>query len=899
MTRTKNSKNNLIFTLIRYVTQLALQFVLRTVLIYYMGIEYIGLSGLYSNIFSFLNLAELGIGTAIVFSMYKPIAENDYEKIKSLQNLYKKFYLIIALIVLAVGGIITPFLNIFINGGTSVNINIYLLYLLYLFNAFVGYFSAHKKSLLFAYQRYDVENKVKTIIVVGMSLMQILVVVLFRNFYIYVVVNIIFTTLDCVLIHIWANKLYPHINGKSAPLDRQDITKIRKDIAALSLHKIGTAVVGATDNILVSSFLGIVMLGAYSNYALIITSLSSFCMILPTALTGSVGDLIATSSKEYVYTKYKQLNFIFSYIASFCTICLICLLQPFIKFWTGGGKYLLSIASVIVLSLSFYLTRMRACNNMFKECAGLFWQDRWKPIVESLVNLGASIGLVFVFGIDGIFIGTIISTLVMPMWVEPLVLFKHYFKKSVWEYFKYYLRDVVIMSIGTTICYSVVGLIPDGGVALLLAKFAASIILSNVLLIILYLPFDDFKSVIGYIKLKLKKTDESGSQVITQDSVGGKMKVVFVSNYLNHHQLAVSQEFDQRCEYHFIATQAIEKERIALGYKDMNRMYDWVVCSFDSDEEYQKSIKLINEADVVIYGSCPFNMIEGRIKSNKLTFCYSERLFKNKKLIRMFHPKIIKNIYKRCTQYKNKEYYFLAASAYAAGDYNWYGAFKGKAFKWGYFPYIQPFDDDLDNVIDTKSKSNTILWCGRFINWKHPEYAIECAKYLKRNNIGFNLKMIGTGPLLDKIKTLVIKNNLQDSVTILGALPFDQVQSHMKEARLFLFTSDQNEGWGAVLNESMGNACCVIANKKIGSVPYLIKDGQNGLIYSSKKQFLSQVKMAMNDDELVRNTARQAYDTIHKTWNAKTAVINFLQLCETLNNHTSNAILVGPCSNEN
>ena len=159
--------------------------------------------------------------------------------------------------------------------------------------------------------------------------------------------------------------------------------------------------------------------------------------------------------------------------------------------------------------------------------------------------------------------------------------------------------------------------------------------------------------------------------------------------------------------------------------------------------------------------------------------------------------------------------------------------------------------------------------------------------------------MIGTGPLLDKIKALVIKNNLQNCVTILGALPFDQVQSHMKEARLFLFTSDQNEGWGAVLNESMGNACCVIANKKIGSVPYLIKDGQNGLIYSSKKQFLSQVKMAMNDDELVRNTARQAYETIHKTWNAKTAVINFLQLCETLNNHTSNAILVGPCSNEN
>ena len=284
MTRSQNVKKNLIFNVVKYVATLLLQFILRTVLIYYMGAEYLGLNGLFSNIFGFLNLAELGIGSAIVFSMYKPIAENDIEKIKALQNLYKKFYLIISLVVGIIGLILTPFIPFFMNGGVEANINIYILYIMYLCYTLVGYWSAHKRSLLFAYQRNDVENKIKTICMFFMTILQIVVLVLFRNYYVYFSISILFAVIECSTIHISANKLFPRINGKSIPLDDKTKKEIKKNITALSMHKIGSAVVFSTDNILISTFFGLTALGVYSNYSLIITTITTFFILIINAI---------------------------------------------------------------------------------------------------------------------------------------------------------------------------------------------------------------------------------------------------------------------------------------------------------------------------------------------------------------------------------------------------------------------------------------------------------------------------------------------------------------------------------------------------------------------------------------------------------------------------------------
>lgn len=503
MSRTQNVKRNLTFNVIRFMSQLILQFVLRTILIYVMGAEYIGLNGLFSNIFGVLNLAELGIGSAIVFAMYKPIADGDLDKVRALQNLYKKFYLVIALIVLGIGGILTPFINIFIKEEVTVNVNIYILFVMYLLNTVVGYFSAHKRSLLLAYQRDDIEKKICTICIFGMTITQIAILLIFKNYYAFFAINIFFTILECVIVHLIANKKYPEANGKGQPLDKETKTLITKNVAALSLHKVGSAVVFSTDNILISSFWGVAILGAYSNYALIISSFTTFFSLLSTALAGSVGNLIASCDKEYTYTKFKQIYFILSFLISFCFICLVILLQSFIKLWTGGGVYLLDYSTICLLCVSFYLSKMRVGVSVFKDCAGIFWQNRWQPIVESVVNLGASIGLAYLMGINGIILGTIISTIIAPLWVEPLVLFKHYFKKSIWLYFKQYLLNILITLVVGGLAFVSCYFIPDGGIGLLVAKFAVCIAVTGVGLLISYCWTSEFKQTYKMFKQML------------------------------------------------------------------------------------------------------------------------------------------------------------------------------------------------------------------------------------------------------------------------------------------------------------------------------------------------------------------------------------------------------------
>lgn len=519
MSRKQNVKRNLIFNIIRFTTQMLLQFFLRTIMIYVLGAEYLGLNGLFSNIFTFLNLAELGIGSAIVFNMYKPIAEGDTEKVKALQNLYKKFYLIISLVVLSLGLLLMPFIKYLINGDVSVDINIYVLYVLYLANTLLGYFSAHKRSLLFAHQRNDVENKVSTICMFGMTIVQIAVLILTKNYYVFYTTTLIFTFIESVLIRVYANKLFPDINGKAELLDAETKAQVRKNVMALSMDKIGSAIVFSTDNVLISAMLGLVVLGAYSNYYLIISMLVTAISMVSNSICGSVGDLVAGESKEYVYSKFKQINFIFAIISAFSTICLIVLFQPFIKLWTGGGAYLLDFSTAVLLSISFYLTRMRNSVGMFRNAAGLFWQNRFAPIFEALINLVASIVLGLFMGVNGIVFGTILSSLLVPVWVEPKILYKHYFKKSVWDYFKTYIRDIVIMLLVGVICFIVCSFIPEGGLLLLIVRFAVCVPLCAGLLIVAYIPTKEFKEIWGIVKSWVKNLFNKKKNVKDNDLI--------------------------------------------------------------------------------------------------------------------------------------------------------------------------------------------------------------------------------------------------------------------------------------------------------------------------------------------------------------------------------------------
>lgn len=505
--------NNAKYGVIKYIIQLVLQFFVRTIFIRILGENYLGLNSVFSSILGMLNIVELGMGTAIVYSMYKPIAENDIEKIKSLDTLYKKIYFVIAIIVTVIGLGIIPFLKYFITGSTAeLNINFILIYILYLANSVTNYLSAHKRALLFAYQRNDIESKIKTITISILYLLQSISLIIFKNYYIYVILMPITTILDSLLVFIYSKKLFPEISGKSQKLDKSTETEIKKNVIAMSMHQISSTVVSSTDSILISMIISTAIAGIYSNYYTIIYTVTCVFTLLTTVLKSSVGNMLATSDINHSKQIFDNLNTLFSILAGFCSIALICLLQHFIPLWTGSVNYKLDFNIVLVLCIQFYLTIMRFNTVMFKDCAGLMWNDRWKPIIEASTNLIVSIILGKYLGLIGIFLGTIASTLIAPFWIEPHVLFKYYFKTPIKNYWKKYFINTVITLIIGSITYLLCSLLPTSGIIVFIVKMLICIFVPTILYLLFYFKSPELKYFITLLKTYINKNKKNHSK---------------------------------------------------------------------------------------------------------------------------------------------------------------------------------------------------------------------------------------------------------------------------------------------------------------------------------------------------------------------------------------------------
>ena len=369
------------------------------------------------------------------------------------------------------------------------------------------------------------------------------------------------------------------------------------------------------------------------------------------------------------------------------------------------------------------------------------------------------------------------------------------------------------------------------------------------------------------------------------------MKIVFVSNYYNHHQSAISEEFFRQTggQYYFIQSEPMSNERKNMGWAQQD-LPEFVIESYKDKTTYKKCLDLINNADVVIMGSAPEKLIHKRIKSGKLVFRYSERVYKNWKNKLTLPLRFIKYHWAN-----SKNTYLLCASAYAAHDYALTGNFIGKAYKWGYFPAVKKYED-VTTLIDNKIPAS-ILWVGRLIELKHPDASIRIAKRLKQAGYNFQLSLIGTGNLEDKISDMIKQEGVEDCVKMLGAMTPENVRRHMEHSEIFLFTSDFNEGWGAVLNESMNSACAVVASHAIGSVPFLINDGKNGFIYKSGNEddLFNKVKILLDNSEKRKQISLEAYKTMAETWNAEVAVKNLMILIENLNKNKSIILRDQPC----
>lgn len=356
------------------------------------------------------------------------------------------------------------------------------------------------------------------------------------------------------------------------------------------------------------------------------------------------------------------------------------------------------------------------------------------------------------------------------------------------------------------------------------------------------------------------------------------MKICFVSNYINHHQIPFCNAMQKETAggFYFIQTQPMEEERVRMGWQEKDRP-EYVHCYYEEEEWCRKQIL---DCEVLLFGGCDEEgYIQERLRTGKMIIRISERLYKTGQW-RAVSPRGLLQKYKDHTRYRKEKVYLLCAGGYVASDFHIVRAYPEKMYCWGYFPETRHYD--VDSLMAGKGYEGRayLLWAARFIDWKHPETAIKTACYLKKKGYQFQLDMIGGGAMEEMVRELVRVNQLEDCVRLLGYRTPAEVRSLMERADIFLMTSDRQEGWGAVANEAMNSGCALVANHMPGAIPYLVRQGENGFVYEDGNQdMLNDIteKLLQKPQER-REMGRRAYETITTVWNAENAAKNLMEL---------------------
>ncbi len=420
-----------------------LKFLSRRVFVLLLGREYLGLNVLFTDVLSMLSLAELGFSVSITYSLYRPVAQGDTEMIKSLVRLYRRVYRTIGLVVFALGLSLIPFLGFFVKEVPDIP-DIPLIYVLNLINASISYFFTYKSTLLFVHQKKYIETSIRAAVSLAVTTAQIVVLFLTGNYLFYLYLAIGATLIQNAAISMKTDRLFPYLRERNVrPLPAGTLEEIYRNVRAMLLHRIGTVAVFNTDNLLISKFVGVATAGLYSNYMMIRGFLNILVSALFDAITAALGQLTATATQAYKQTAFRRLSFFSAWLFGWMSICLFCLYDPFIDIWLGKG-YLLSKPAVLLIVLNFYVSSMRTPVNNMKSVLGLFWDDRYKSIVEAAVNLVVSVILVERWGVEGIMAGTLISTLAFPFWCEPMVLCRRGLRISAKSYFRDYLLHLIV-----------------------------------------------------------------------------------------------------------------------------------------------------------------------------------------------------------------------------------------------------------------------------------------------------------------------------------------------------------------------------------------------------------------------------------------------------------------------
>lgn len=493
--RTKSTLINTSFAIISRIVAMFFGFIQKTVFIRTLGIAYAGVAGLFTDILTVLSLAELGIGSAIAYSLYKPIAENDYRRIAQLMNFFKKAYFLIAIVIITIGICLAPFIKYIIKDVPDITESIQVIFLLYILSTATTYLLVYKNTLLVAAQKQYIVTNIQMIFTIITVIMQCITLLFFRQFILYLILQITLSLLQNITINYFATKEYPQLKEyNNENISNVDKKKLFRDVRALMLYKVANVITTGTDSTIISSALGTSQVGIIGNYRTIRGYITSMIAQFYNSINPSLGNLAATEGIERQYDIFKKINFGTFWIACFCSVCFAILFNPFMKIWLGNENWILPIYTVEVYIMEYFFSTMIGPVGAFRIANGLFVQTKYLALIQAVLNLIISVLLVKPLGILGVLLGTLISILLTQLWYEPMVLYRVVFKKSV---ISYYLTILLYFGI-TVLSFILVSLaVSFLSFSSILMNFVIRIILCiivpNCLIILFFKKTSEFK----------------------------------------------------------------------------------------------------------------------------------------------------------------------------------------------------------------------------------------------------------------------------------------------------------------------------------------------------------------------------------------------------------------------
>lgn len=523
--RKTTSTKSAMTAIIQNFVKIIIQFIFRSFFIRYLSVDLLGVNSAIAGVLNLLSVTELGLSSVITFNLYKPVAEGNQEKINAIIKFYRKFYMVIGGIVLVLGLCLLPFLDVLIKDVSTLDVNVHLVFVLALVSTVASYFCSYRCVLFTAYQDQYKANVINTIIVSTCSIIQILTIILFKDYYAYLIAQFLSALLGNIAIHAYTKKAYSSVKiNSSDSLNAEDKKEIYTNIKGMVYHKISAAVIQGTDSLIISAFIGATLLGKYSNFSLFTTNIVAIFALLSVSLMGAVGNLVAEGNPEKSYKIYNILKLIFFWLAGFCSICLLVLLNPAIEVWASIGKWdantvwTFDMFTIIIIVVNFYLYSSRIISGTFRECVGHFDKDRFKGIIEAAINVITSLLLVQILGIAGVLLGTIISCVCTSLWVDPYMAHKYHFKKPLRKHFLDFTFYTLVTILAGSVTYFVCSLIGIGGISGLFIKLGLCIIIPNLIFLLCYFRTNEFKCLVVIIKDFLQKFRRKKELDIEQES---------------------------------------------------------------------------------------------------------------------------------------------------------------------------------------------------------------------------------------------------------------------------------------------------------------------------------------------------------------------------------------------